>query len=365
MGDLRLSHGAFAGLDLLGTAVVVLDGELRVVHVNPAAEQLFDVGARQLAGQRFPDLFTRAKQFDAKLRHAIAKSWGFWDQALELERAGSPSLHLNCLATPVETGPGRLVLELRSIDQRLRIEREERELDQAVASRALIRNLAHEIKNPLGGLRGSAQLLERELERPDLREYTQVIIKEADRLQLLMDRLLTPHRPPRIGPVNVHEVLERARSLILAEFPDGVRIIRDYDASLPEIEGDREQLIQAILNIVRNAAQAVLGGPRPLEAPRGEIVLRTRIARSATIARHRHSLALELQVVDNGPGVPPELRERMFHPLVSGREGGTGLGLTLAQAYVQQHRGLIECDSRPGRTVFRIVLPLRSVKPMP
>ena len=161
MGDLRVSHGAFAGLDLLGTAVVVLDGELRVVHVNPAAEHLLEVGARQLAGQRFPDLFARAKQFDAKLRHAIARSWGFWDQALELERGGSPPLHLNCLATPVETGPGRLVLELRSIDQRLRIEREERELDQAVASRALIRNLAHEIRNPLGGLRGSAQLLER------------------------------------------------------------------------------------------------------------------------------------------------------------------------------------------------------------
>jgi two-component system nitrogen regulation sensor histidine kinase GlnL len=350
---------AFPGLDLLGTAVVVLDAELRVLYVNPPAESLLEAGARQLAGQRFPDLFAQARQFDAKLRHAIAKNWGFWDQAIDLERAGLAPLHLNCLATPAEHARARLVLELRSIDQRLRIEREERSLTQAVANRELIRNLAHEIKNPLGGLRGSAQLLERELDRPDLREYTQVIIKEADRLQLLMDRLLTPHRPPHIGPVNVHEVCERVRSLILAEFPQGVRIVRDYDTSLPEIEGDREQLIQAVLNIVRNAAQACVGArERGGERPAGEIVLRTRIARSVTIARRRHRLALELQVIDNGPGIPPELRERVFHPLVSGREGGTGLGLTLAQTFVQHHHGSIECESQPGRTVFSIMLPL-------
>jgi len=349
---------AFPGLDLLGTAVVVLDAELRVLYVNPPGEHLLEAGARQLAGQRFPDLFFQARQFDAKLRHAIAKNWGFWDQAIDLERPGLPPLHLNCLATPAEHARARLVLELRSIDQRLRIEREERSLTQAVANRELIRNLAHEIKNPLGGLRGSAQLLERELDRPDLREYTQVIIKEADRLQLLMDRLLTPHRPPHIGPVNVHEVCERVRSLILAEFPRGVRIVRDYDTSLPEIEGDREQLIQAVLNIVRNAAQACTGTRARAAERAAEIVLRTRIARSVTIARRRHRLALELQVIDNGPGIPPELRERVFHPLVSGREGGTGLGLTLAQTFVQHHHGSIECDSQPGRTVFGIVLPL-------
>jgi two-component system nitrogen regulation sensor histidine kinase GlnL len=353
-----VSAGAFSGLDLLGTAVVVLDGELRVIHVNPAAEHLLEAGAKQLLGQRFPDLFVGATPFEAKLRQSIAKSWGFWDQALELVRPGSPTLHFNCLATPVESGSGRLVLELRSIDKRLRAEREERELTQAVANRELIRSLAHEIKNPLGGLRGSAQLLERELDRADLREYTQVIIKEADRLQRLMDRLLTPHRPPHVGRVNIHEVCERVRSLILAEFPQGVRIVRDYDASLPEVEGDREQVIQAVLNIVRNAAQAVLGARRRIDEAPGEIKLLTRIARSVTIARRRHSLALELQVIDNGPGIPHELRDRVFHPLVSGREGGTGLGLTLAQTYVQHHHGLIEYESQPGRTVFSIVLPL-------
>ncbi len=353
-----MSHAAFTGLDLLGTAVVVLDTDLRVVHANPAAEHLLELAAKQLCGERLPELFTDAGAFEGKLRQAIERNWGFWDRSLELGRRSSPPLHFSCLATPAEGERGRLVLELRSTDQHLRIEREERELTQAVANRELIRSLAHEIKNPLGGLRGSAQLLERELDRADLREYTQVIIKEADRLQLLMDRLLTPHRPPHLGPVNTHEVCERVRSLILAEFPEGVRIVRDYDTSLPEIEGDREQLIQALLNVVRNAAQAVLGARRSAADPPGEITLRTRAARSTTIARRRHRLALELQVIDNGPGIPSGLRERMFHPLVSGRDGGTGLGLTLAQTYVQHHDGSIECDSRPGRTTFTILLPL-------
>ena len=360
-----MSPAAFSGLDLLGSAVVVLDGALRVVHVNPAAEHLLEAGARHLVGQRFPGMFAGAVAFEAKLRDAIAKNWGFWDQALELVRLGAPTLHLNCLATPIESGSGRLVLELRSIDKHLRAEREERELNHATANRELIRSLAHEIKNPLGGLRGSAQLLERELDRADLREYTQVIIKEADRLQLLMDRLLTPHRPPHVDRVNVHEVCERVRSLVLAEFPQGVRIVRDYDASLPEAEGDREQLIQAVLNIARNAAQAILGPGRRANGVPGEIQLVTRIARSVTIARRQHRLALELQVIDDGPGIPHELRDRVFHPLVSGREGGSGLGLTLAQTYVQHHHGLIEYESRPGRTVFNIVLPLGRSRPKP
>jgi len=214
------------------------------------------------------------------------------------------------------------------------------------ANRELIRNLAHEIKNPLGGLRGSAQLLERELEKPELREYTQVIIQEADRLQSLMDRMLTPHRAPRLEPLSVHEVIERVRSLIKGEF--GIDTARDYDPSAPELVGDREQLIQAVLNIARNAAQA---GSR-------NILFRTRVVRQITIVRQRHRLALELQVVDDGPGVAEAIQDRIFNPLVSGREGGTGLGLSLAQTFVQYHQGVIEFESRPGRTIFRILLPL-------
>jgi len=345
----------YAGLDLIATAVVLLDEELRVVFVNPAAETLLAQSSRAVIGQRFTDQFEEAAEFAERLRTAIDTMRGFWDQGLTLTRLNVETLHLNCLATPVELPDARLLLELRRIDQRLRAEREERELAQSSLNRELVRNLAHEIKNPLGGLRGSAQLLERELDRADLREYTQVIIKEADRLQLLMDRLLTPHRPPHFGPVNIHEVLERVRSLILAEYPDGVTTIRDYDTSLPDIIGDREQLIQVVLNIVRNAAQALAASP-----PEGgaEIRLQTRVARSVTIARKRHRLALELAIIDNGPGIPENLLEKVFHPLVSGRDGGTGLGLTLAQNYVQHHGGLIECESEPGRTVFRIILPL-------
>ena len=261
-------------------------------------------------------------------------------------RPGREPLPLACTMTRIETPGFALLAELRPIEQQLRHAREERLVIEQQSARELIRNLAHEIKNPLGGLRGSAQLLERELDRPELREYTQVIIKEADRLQRLMDRMLTPHRPPRVEPVGIHEVLERVRSLVKAEF--GLEIRRDYDPSLPEIVGDREQLIQAVLNIARNAAQARAA----------EITFRTRAVRQVTILRQRHKLALDLQVIDDGPGVPEEIQDRIFNPLVSGREGGTGLGLSLAQTFVQYHQGVIEFESRPGRTTFRILLPL-------
>lgn len=348
--------GGYAGLDLLATAVMVLDGDLRVRFANAAAEQLLQSSRRTLVDAPFHELFFDAEPLADKLRHALDQQWGFRDQGVPLTRPGLETLHLDVVATPVDQPVYGLLLELRSIEQHRRIEREEQLLHQHQANRELIRNLAHEIKNPLGGLRGSAQLLESELDRPELREYTQVIIKEADRLQLLMDRLLTPHRPPHMGPVNIHEALERVRSLILAEFPAGIALRRDYDTSLPEIMGDREQLIQVVLNIARNAAQALQGRAD------AEIRFRTRVARSVTIARRLHRLALELQIIDNGPGIDPELRDRVFYPLVSGREGGSGLGLTLAQTYVQHHQGILECESEPGRTLFRIVLPIESTK---
>jgi len=352
-----MNPATFSGLDLLATAVVQLDENLQVRYANPAAETLFAVSRKSIFGQPFPGLFTDPGPLEHLLRQAIRDERGFADQDLILVPAGQEPLHLNCIATPTEPTRAGLLLELWPIDQRLRIEREEQRMTQHQANRELIRNLAHEIKNPLGGLRGSAQLLERELEREDLREYTQVIIKEADRLQALMDRLLTPHRLPNHVPMNIHEVCERVRSLILAEFPRGVRVERDYDVSLPDFQGDPEQLIQAVLNIARNAAQAIVGNPTA--GGDGEIVLRTRVARQVTLARRLYRLALELQVVDNGPGVPAEILDRIFFPLVSGREGGSGLGLTLAQTFVQHHQGAIECQTQPGRTCFRIVLPLR------
>lgn len=352
---------SYAGLDLLATAVLVLDGDLRICYLNPAAEHLFAVSRRNVARQLIGELFGETRDFQAKLAQALAESRGYVDQNLLLTLGGAQEpLHLNCIVTPIDAGEAQLLIEFRHIEQQLRIEREAQRIQQAEANRELIRNLAHEIKNPLGGLRGSAQLLERELERPALREYTQVIIKEADRLQALMDRLLTPSRPPQLCFVNIHEVCERVRSLILAEFPQGIRIRRLYDVSLPEFRGDREQLIQAVLNIVRNAAQAITD--RAGDAPRersGEIELKTGVARQVTLAKNRHKLALELQVTDNGPGIPAEIRDKVFYPLVSGRQGGSGLGLTLAQTFVQRHGGVIEVESQPGKTSFHIILPLQ------
>lgn len=335
---------SFSGLELLATAVVALDDELIVRYANPAAESLLATGAKGLIGQPLPALFV--EDLRKTLDEARTVHWDYAARTVTYVRAGREPLPLSCIVTRIEVGELVLLAELRPISEQLRMAREERLQFEQQANRELIRNLAHEIRNPLGGLRGSAQLLEGELGKSDLREYTQVIIKEADRLQSLMDRMLTPHRAPRLEAFSVHEVLERARSLVQAEF--GVEIQRDYDPSLPDLVGDREQIIQAVLNVARNAAQA----------RSQQILFRTRALRQVTILKQRCKLALELQVVDDGPGVPDEIQDRIFNPLVSGREGGTGLGLSLAQTFVQYHKGVIEFESRPGRTIFRILLPL-------
>ena len=336
----------FSGLELLATAVVALDDALVIRYANPAAESLLATGAKGLIGQAFLPLFLENENLEGTLQEARSVHWDYAARNITYARPGREPLPLACVVTRIELPGAALLVELRPISEQLRMAREERLHFEQLSNRELIRNLAHEIKNPLGGLRGSAQLLERELERNDLREYTQVIIKEADRLQTLMDRMLTPHRAPRLEAFSVHEVLERVRSLVKAEF--GADIERDYDPSLPELVGDREQLIQAVLNIARNAAQA---GAR-------NIRFKTRALRQVTILKQRCRLALELQVVDDGPGVPEEIHDRIFNPLISGREGGTGLGLSLAQTFVQYHKGVIEFESRPGRTIFRILLPL-------
>lgn len=354
---------SFAGLELLPTAVAVLDADFVIRYANPAAENLLDTGLKSLLNQPFLPLFAEQAELRQTLADALANHWDYSARNVSYLRTGHEPFALVAMVAHIIVPGTPLLIELRPIEQQLRIAREERMIDQQAANRELIRNLAHEIKNPLGGLRGSAQLLERELDKAELKEYTQVIIKEADRLQALMDRLLTPHRTPRLAPLNIHEILERVRSLILAEFSDGVAIRRNYDVSVPDLIGDKEQLIQATLNIARNAAQAVLSGlePRAPSTPfsgKGTIELRTRIARQITLVRQRHKLALELQVIDDGPGVAQDIRDKMFNPLVSGREGGSGLGLSLAQTFIQYHRGMIEYESRPGRTVFTILLPL-------
>jgi len=324
------NSAGFSGLELLATAVVILDGAYVVRYANPAAENLLGTAARSLVGQPLPTLFTDSAALEGMLAEALAVHWSYRAQTVSYQRSGREPLPLACVVAPIEVPGTPLLAELRPIQEQLRVEREERLHDQQETTRELLRNLAHEIKNPLGGLRGSAQLLERELDRAELREYTQVIIKEADRLQVLLDRLLTPGRPVQLARVNIHEVLERVRSLVQAEFPSGISIIRNYDPSVPDLVGDIEQLIQAVLNVVRNAAQALLSAANGARG--GSIVLRTRTARQVTIARQRHKLALELQVIDDGPGVPEDIRDRVFNPLVSGREGGSGIGRSRLQS---------------------------------
>lgn len=345
-----MTSPSFLGLEHLSTAVILLDEQNRIAYSNPAAENLFEISLNHISGQTLHQTFGPNTPLAIAAEQAMASNASFTEHELNLSSAGHNILSVSCTVTPVEVDSIRLILEFHQIDKQLKIAREERLLLQQQANRELLRNLAHEIKNPLGGLRGAAQLLELELPKPELKEYTQVIIKEADRLQSLMDRLLTPHRLPQYRQVNIHEVLERVRNLLLAEHPHGIIIRRDYDTSLPEISADQEQLIQVVLNIARNAAQAIQG--------RGEITLRTRVARQITLAKKRYRLALVIQIIDSGPGVPENIREKIFYPLVSGRDGGSGLGLTLAQTFVAQHHGSIECESKPGRTCFTILLPL-------
>ena len=353
MAAMDANYASFAGLDLLASAVLLIDEGRLIRYINPAGENLLAVSSRSVAGKTMDAVCTCSATLQSALDNGLNNNWGYTGQNIQLKRSDGEVLHINCTVTPLrpELAAGvRLLLELQPIEHHLAATREERLIEQQQASRELIRNLAHEIKNPLGGIRGAAQLLEHELGNPSLKEYTQVIIKEADRLQDLMQRLLTPHRAMLPTTVNIHEILERVRSLLTAEFPGSLHMQRDYDTSLPELVGDREQLIQAVLNIARNAAQA-MGGE-------GEIILRTRSLRQITLVKKRYRLAMEIKVIDNGPGIPDDIRERMFYPLVSGREGGSGLGLTIAQNFVQHHHGTIDCSSRPGNTVFTLRLPV-------
>jgi two-component system nitrogen regulation sensor histidine kinase GlnL len=346
----------FLALDLLATPVAVLDGQGMVRFVNAALEDAMGLSRRSLFGVYLPDYFVDPQPMVTALVGAQSNEFAALRYEAQLRRI----LHNDALPVHVILAPSdqtdEVIVELLPVEQQTRQEREERLLEQAQANKELIRNLAHEIKNPLGGIRGSAQLLEMELDSKELSEYTQVIIREADRLQTLVDRLLAPHRRPHVvSDVNIHEVCERVRTLILAEFPRGLKVLRDYDISIPEFRGDREQLIQAVLNISHNAAQALQ--ERILQGD-AQITLKSRILRQVTFGKQRYRLALELHVIDNGPGVPDSIKDRIFFPLISGREGGSGLGLTLAQTFVQQHHGMIECDSEPGRTDFKILIPL-------
>ena len=351
-----LDPARFQSLDLLSTLVAVLDQQGGLQFANAALENNLGLSRRSLLQSDFTGFFTDPGLLQKALRSATDPGFialRFEAQLLRRSHADPMPVHANVCAGE---RPGEVLLELWPLELHARQDREERLREQGQANKELVRNLAHEIKNPLGGIRGAAQLLEMELNSPELCEYTQVIIHEADRLQSLVDRLLAPHRHPhQVGDVNIHEVCERVRTLVLHEHPRGLTVQRDYDTSLPEFRGDQSELIQAVLNVVQNAAQALA---EQIAAGQARITLRTRAMRQLTFGGQRHRLALELHVIDNGPGIPEAIKERIFYPLVSGRDGGSGLGLTLAQTFIQRHDGSIDCDSVPGRTDFRILLPL-------
>lgn len=345
----------FQSFDLLASLVAVVRQTGEVIFANAAMEDALGSSRTSIASTIIGNYFTNTQAMTSAIAGAYVNQFASFRYDDWLKRAGQEALPVHVIVTPTES-VDEIIIELLPLEQQAKQDREERYVAQAQANKELIRNLAHEIKNPLGGIRGAAQLLEMEIDSKELREYTQVIIHEADRLQTLVDQLLAPHRKPHVvGDVNIHEVCERVRSLVLAEFPKGLRIARQYDISIPEFRGDREQLIQAVLNIVHNACSAL---EERIQQGDAEIVLKTRIARQVTFGKQRYKLALELHIIDNGPGIPDAIKDRIFYPLVSGREGGSGLGLTLAQTFVSQHNGLVECDSAPGRTDFKILIPL-------
>jgi two-component system nitrogen regulation sensor histidine kinase GlnL len=347
----------YSAFDHLATMVAVVAPDGQCIFANAAFENVLGLSRKSVLRGSIFDWFADPQRVRETVEAVARNDFATSRLEAQLRRpaSGNEPLPVHLIANQMDGQPN-VVVELVEIEQQTRQDREERALGQAQANKELIRNLAHEIKNPLGGIRGAAQLLEMEVESKGLTEYTQVIINEADRLQALVDRLLAPHRRPHVvSEVNIHEVCERVRSLILAEFPRGLAVKRDYDTSIPEFRGDREQLIQAVLNIAHNAAQALA---ERIQLGDACIVLRTRVARQVTLGKQRYRLALELHIEDNGPGVPEAIRDRIFYPLVSGRDGGSGLGLTLAQTFVQQHQGTVECESEPGKTLFKIVIPL-------
>lgn len=345
-------------LEGLSTGVLLLTPDFRIAHLNPAAEDLLGLSLNQARSRSLAEVFPDAGELIDLAQRARENGGPYVASEITLITAldGRESITVDCRVTAMGEDPGRtqMLVELLDARGRLRISREAALLTQHDGSRTMIRQLAHEIKNPLGGLRGAAQLLERELPDAELRDYTRIIVSEADRLAALVDRMLGPVQPPAKEEVNIHELLQHVRQLIVNEAPADVVVERDYDPSLPKVWVDRDQMIQAMLNLARNAVQAV--------SPSGQVWLRTRAVSNATIAEKRHRLAAIVEFEDDGPGVAEGLRDTLFYPLVSGRVGGTGLGLAMAQELVSRHEGLIEFTSRPGRTVFRLLLPLSEAR---
>jgi two-component system nitrogen regulation sensor histidine kinase GlnL len=342
-------------LDNLSTAIVLVDSELLLRHMNPAAEALLAISNEGNTGEAITHFFYESEDTEKQLRKAAAQGNHYTKRQATWQLPGSSNITVDYTVTPFGDHEG-LIMEIQPMDRLLRISREEMMTNSHETTRNLIRGMAHEIKNPLGGIRGAAQLLARELPNESLSEYTNVIIDEADRLRNLVDRMLGPNQLPKWQSLNIHESIERVVCIIRAESHDKLKLIRDYDPSIPNMEGDKEMLIQALLNIVRNAMQALIES----ETPNAVIQIRTRIQRHYTIGRKHHPLVCRVDIIDNGPGIPTAMVEHIFYPMISGRAEGTGLGLTISQHLIHQHNGLIECRSEPGQTRFSLYLPMEN-----
>ena len=343
-------------LENISTGVIALDSNLLVTSINSAGQALLEVSLARSIGMHAGQLVLRSGEWQQNLEQALSSNAPLTQRGMPLTLHSGQEIHVDLILTPVLDKQERsgLLVELQAVDRLLKISREEGMLHAQETTKAVIRGLAHEIKNPLAGVRGAAQLLARELPGDHLTEYTQVIIREADRLRDLVDRLLGPRQQLSMGELNIHEILEHLRKLLVAESSDQITIIRDYDPSLPDFPGDRSQLIQALLNIMRNALQAAEHSQECI------ITLRTRSQRQFTIGATRHRLVCRVDISDNGPGIAEDLIDDIFVPMVTGRAEGTGLGLSISQSIINRHGGLLECNSAPGKTTFTIYLPMET-----
>ncbi len=337
-------------LSNLSTAILAVDAKLKIVFANQAAESLLKESSSHMIGHRLSELFFNTVELEAIASNAAETGQMFTRRKMVLEHPGKENATVDGTVTPL-LDECQVLIELIPLDRYLRIDRDAAIQEHYDVTRQMVRGLAHEIKNPLGGIKGSAELLARELPDPSLQEYTNIIIEETDRLSSLLDRMLGPNTLPQRSLITIHEVLERAAKLIELESP-GLKVVRDYDPSIPEIFIDPELMLQAMLNVTRNAMQILETTPRPV------LTLVTRIERQFTINGKRHKVTLRVDVSDNGPGIPDDLKEHLFYPMISRRPGGTGLGLSFAQSIISQHGGMIEFDSEPGETTFRIFIPL-------
>jgi two-component system nitrogen regulation sensor histidine kinase GlnL len=355
--DLNTENLNTSLLDNLTTAVIVLDKDLRLLYMNPAAEALLETSDKHSHNQYIGDVLLNSKTLIKSLKNVKANGVTFIARKVEFLKANTNHMTVDYSASRlIYENETYIMLELQELDRSYNITRKEMLISNHETTLGLVRGLGHEIKNPLGGIRGAAQLLAEELTDKNLKDYTNVIIEEADRLVGLIDRLTGQYKKPALQKINIHEILERVYNLVIAETRGSIELVRDYDPSIPEITGDLSQLIQAVLNIVRNAMQSLMESETPVDNPK--IILRTRTLNHITIGPVMHKLIARIDIIDNGPGISADFIENIFYPLISGRANGTGLGLSLSQNILKNHNGLIECESHDGRTSFTLSLPL-------